>query len=241
MATNLAGGVCIGELQACIVRVAALDSDCAPTGGVNGGIVTAGLVTLTADPDVETGTVYEQKNACGDLLFTYEKDDVVKRYNISGEFGFSDFEMMALLFGGTTILGKAAGTFAGKVIGFADRLYTAAQRNGVYLEVITTAIAEGSGNCVMPGTAVAPYAIGHIFGKAKLTPGSLNFADDIKRVAFTGKSTNNPNLYNGPWNDYPGAGYITNSPHVAVGYTETEYNTIAATVQCGYRDLPTGS
>src|SRR4051812_45386208 len=108
MASNLAGGVCIGELQACIVRVAALDSDCTITGGTNGGLVTAGLVTLTADPDVEEGTVYEQKNACGDILFTYEKDDVVKRYNVSGEFGFSDFEMMALLFGGTTILGAAA-------------------------------------------------------------------------------------------------------------------------------------
>lgn len=240
MATNLAGGVCIGELQACILRAAALDSDCTPTGGTNGGIVTAGLVTLTADPDVEEGTVYEQKNACGDILFTYEKDDVVKRYNLSGEFGFSDFEMMALLFGGSTILGKAGGDFAGTVIGYSDRLYTAARRNGVYLEVITTAIAEGAGDCIVAG-ATAPYAIGHIFGKAKLVPGSLNFADDIKRLTFSGKSTNNPNLYDGPWNDYPGAGYAPNSPHIAVGYTQAEYDAIAATVTCGYQDLATGS
>lgn len=240
MATNLAGGVCIAELQACIVRAAALDSDCTPTGGTNGGIVTAGLVTLTADPDVEEGTVYEQKNACGDILFTYEKDDVIKRYNISGEFGFSDFEMMALLFGGTAVLGKAGGDFAGKVIGYADRLYTAARRNGVYLEVITTAIGQGAGDCVISGTG-APAAIGHIFGKVKLAPGSLNFADDIKRIAFTGKGTNNPNLFNGPWNDYPGAGYAANSPHIAVGYTAAEYAAIVATVQCGYKDLPAGS
>lgn len=240
MASNLAGGVCIGELQACIVRVAALDSDCTPTGGTNGGIVTAGLVTLTADPDVEEGTVYEQKNACGDILYTYEKDDVVKRYNVSGEFGFSDFEMMALLFGGTTILGAAAGAFAGKVIGMADRLYTAGRRNGVYLEVITTAIAEGAGDCVVSGAAT-PAAIGHIFGKVRLTPGSLNFADDIKRVAFTGKATNNPNLFNGPWNDYPGAGYAANSPHISVGYSTAEYAAIADLVTCGYQDLATGS
>jgi hypothetical protein len=240
MASNLAGGICIGELQACIVRAAALDSDCSIVGGVNGGIVTAGLVTLTADPDVEEGTVYEQKNACGDILFTYEKDDVVKRYNVSGEFGFADFEMMALLFGGTTILGKAGGDFPGKVIGMADRLYTAGRRNGVYLEVITTAIGQGAGDCVVSG-AEAPAAIGHVFGKVKMTPGSLNFADDIKRVAFTGKATNNPNLFDGPWNDYPGAGYAPNAPHFAIGYSADEYAAIADLVTCGYQDLTTGS
>ena len=77
MSTNLAGGVNIGELQACIVRAARLDSDCSPTGGVNGGIVTAALVTLTADPDIEEGTNYEQKNACGDILFTDPSNLVV--------------------------------------------------------------------------------------------------------------------------------------------------------------------
>lgn len=240
MTTNLAGGVCIGELQACIVRAAVLDTDCTPVGGVNGGIVTAGLVTMTADPDIEEGTVYEQKNGCGDILFTYEKDDVVKRYNISGEFGFSDFEMMAMLFGGSTILGKGGGDFAGEVIGYADRLYTAGRRNGVYLEVITTAITEGAGDCVVVGSE-APYAIGHVFGKVKLVPGSQNFADDIKRLAFTGKGTNNPNLFNGPWNDFPGAGYAPNSPHFAVGYSADEYADIAALVSCGYQDLATGS
>lgn len=240
MTTNLAGGVCIGELQACIVRAAVLDTDCTPVGGVNGGIVTAGLVTMTADPDIEEGTVYEQKNACGDILYTYEKDDVVKRYNISGEFGFSDFEMMAMLFGGSLVLGKNGGDFQGEVIGYADRLYNAGRRNGVYLEVITTAITEGAGDCTVVGSE-APFAIGHIFGKAKLVPGSQNFADDIKRLAFSGKSTNNPNLFDGPWNDFPGAGYIPNSPHVAVGYSQTEYEAIAALVTCGYQDLATGS
>jgi hypothetical protein len=240
MTTNLAGGVCIGELQACIVRAAVLDTDCTPVGGVNGGIVTAGLVTLTADPDIETGTIYEQKNACGDILFTHEKDDVIKRYNISGEFGFADFEMMAMLFGGSTILGKGGGAFAGEVIGYADRLYTAARRNGVYLEVITTAITEGAGDCVVAGSE-APFAVGHVFGKCKLVPGSQAFADDIKRLAFSGKGTNNPNLFNGPWNDFPGAGYAPNSPHFAVGYSVAQYEAIAATVTCGYQDLAVGS
>jgi hypothetical protein len=240
MATNLAGNICLGEMQACVVRVAALDVDCTPTGGVNGGIVTAGLVTLTADPEIESGTVYEQKNGCGSILFTYEKDDILKRYNLSGEFGFADFEMMAMLFGGSTILGRAAGSYSGKVIGYADRLYTAAQRTGVYMEVITTAIAQGSSGCQVFGSA-APVAIGHIFPKVKLVPGSMNFGDDIKRVTFTGTGSNNPNTINGPWNDYPGTGYAPNSAHIAVGYSQVEYDAIVAQVGCGYKDIPAGS
>lgn len=241
MASNLAGGLCIGELNAAVIRAARLDADCSPTGGANSGLVTAGLVTLTADPDIEEGTVFEPKNGDGDIMFTYEEDDKIKRYNHSGEFGFADFEMMELLFGGSTILGKAGGDFAGKVIGYADRPYTAAPRNGVYFEVITRGVAEGAGSCITSGTG-APVAIGHIFGKAKFSPGSQNFGNEVRRITFSGKSTANPNLFDGPWNDYPGAGYIPNSPHVAVGYTQVEFDAILAQINCGYAaNLPAGS
>lgn len=237
---NLAGGVAIGQLNACVVRAARLDADCSPTGGANGGIVTAGLVTLNADPDIEEGTVFEPKNACGDIMFTYEQEDKIKRYNFTGEFGFHDYEMMALLFGGTTILGKAGGDFAGEVIGYADRLYSAPPRNGVYLEIITDAIYAGSGECVAADGGT-PAAVGHIFGKVKLQRGASNFANEVKLLTFTGKGTNNPNLFDGPWNDYPGAGYIPNSPYVEVGYTQAEYDAILAKVADGYQTLPAGS
>src|SRR4051812_21733240 len=129
MATNLVGPVCIGQLNACVVRAARLGADCHPSGGADSGIVTAGLVTMTADPDIEAGQVFEPKNACGTIMYTYRQEDRIKRYNVSGEFIFFDYEMMALLFGGTLILGKAAGSFAGKVIGYADRLFSAPARN----------------------------------------------------------------------------------------------------------------
>lgn len=241
MASNLAGGLCLGELNAAVFRIARLDADCTPTGGANSGIVTAGLVTLTADPDIEEGTVFEPKNGDGSILFTYEEDDKIKRYNLSGEMGFLDFEAMELMFGGSLILGRAGGDFAGEVIGYADRNYSAAPRNGVYLEVITRAIAEGAGSCVSSGSG-APVAFGHIFGKVKLTPGSKNFANEVKRITFSGKATQNPALYNGPWNDYPGAGYIPNAPEVTVGYSQTEFDAIIAQIGCGYAaDLPAGS
>jgi len=240
MATNLAGGVCIGQLNACVVRAARLDADCSPTQGADGGIVTAGLATLTADPDIEEGTLFEPKNACGDILYTYNLSDKIKRYNLTGEMLFFDYEMMVLLFGGSTVLGRAAGTYSGKVIGHAMPLFNAAATNGVYLEVITQAISQDAGDCVT-AAAGAPAYIGHIFGKVRLTPGSRTFENDVARVAFTGKATNNPNLFDGPWNDYPGTGYIPNSPYVQVGYSAAEYATILATVSCGYKALPAGS
>lgn len=240
MSTNIAGPVNLGEMNACVVRAARLDADCSPTGGTSGGIVTAGLVTLTADPTISEGQTFEQKNACGTVLYTTTEDDKVTGYTFNGEFAFSDFEMMAMLFGGGTILGKAGGSFAGKVIGYYDPAYNAAPRNGCYLEVITTTLAEGAGNCISSSIA-APVALGHIFGKVKLTPGSQNFANDLKRVAFTGKGVNNPSLYDGPWNDYPGAGYIPSTSHVVVGYSQTEYDAILAAVNIGFVDLPVGS
>lgn len=242
MATNLAGGVCIGQLNACVVRVAKLDADCTPTGGADSGYVTAALATLSAEPDIEEGTRFEPKNACGELMFTYEQDSRIKRYNLSGEFFFFDWEMLKLLFGGDLVLGAAGGPFAGKVIGHAMPNYTVNPTSGVYLEVITQAVVEGAGDCQQPAAAAAyPSYIGHIFGKVRLTPGSRTFENDVARVTFTGVATNNPLLTNGPWNDYPGAGYIPNSPYTQVGYSAAQYNTILGTVGCGYQTLPAGS
>lgn len=241
MATNLAGRICIGELNACLVRMASLDADCSPLGGTSGGIVTAGLVDMTADPDIEQGARFEPKNGCGTTMFVREEEDRVKRYNLSGNFIFHDWEMMAMAFGGGTILGEAGGLYSGEVIGYYDRLYNSAKRNGVYLEVIVETAREGQGDCSVGGDTDAPSYVGHIFGKAKLVPGSKAFGNDVQNLAFTGVASNNPSLFNGPWNDYPGVGYIPNTAHLEVGYSQAQFDAILATAGCGYRDLPAGS
>lgn len=240
MASNLYAAINIGELNACVLRAAKLDPDCSPTGGVNTGIVTAALVTMTATPVIAQGTNLTQKNACGTTMYTVNQDDKITGYTLTGELAFTDLEAMSMLFGGSTILGAAAGPFAGKVIGYADPNYNAPTRNGVYLEVITQVVAEGAGDCVS-STGAVPVAIGHIFGKVKLVPGAQNFQNDIKRLTFDGSSANNPALFDGPWNDFPGAGYIPNSPHVAVGYSQTQYNAILAGVAPGFTDTSAGS
>lgn len=240
MSTNLAGAINTGQLGACIVRVATLDADCTPTGGTNGGIVSAALATATATPDVAQGKTFEPETACGYVPFTYERGSRIKRYNITGEMYFFDFELMLMLFGGSLILGKAGGTYAGKVIGHAMPKYNDTPNNGVYLEIIVQAVAEGAGDCISSSAASVAW-VGYVFGKCRLVPGARTFEDDVAKVLFDGTVTNNPNLYDGPWNDYPGAGYAPDSPVFQVGYSQAEYDAIAATVSPGYQNLATGS
>lgn len=243
MASNLAGGINLGHLGACVVRAAKLDTDCSPLGGTDSGWVTTGLVTLTATPDIEEGTVFEPKTACGAIAYTYERPDLVKRYNLSGEFIFFDPEGSEILFGGQTILGNASGDFNNEVIGWASPNYadvTASPPNGVYFEVISQVAAEGAGSCIAGGEGYPQY-FGYIFGKVLFTPGERTFEDDFARQAFTGKATANPALYDGPWNDWPAQGYIPNSPYLYVGYSAEEYAAILATAAPGYQTLPAGS
>jgi hypothetical protein len=241
MATNLAGGVCLGQHSVCLLRAAALDSSCVPVGGTDSGIVTLGIITLTASAEVEEGRVFEPKNGCGRISWTYEEPDVVKRYNLTGELSYHDPEMKYLLFGGSLITGHAsASDFPNKVIGWAAPHYTDEQSNGVYLEVITRTAAEGIGECASQGDEV-PYASGYIFGKVKLTPGDLTFEDAESTVPFTGVASSNPNLFNGPWNDWVGDGYIPNGPVIQVFYSRAEYDAIATVARCGFQTLPAGS
>jgi hypothetical protein len=241
MPSNLAGGLNLGHLGACVVRVAKLDTDCSPLGGNNTGWVTTGLVTLTATPDIEEGTVFEPKTACGTIAYTYERADVVKRWNLTGEFVFFDPEGAEVMFGGQTILGAAGGDFAGEVIGWAAPVSSATTvNNGVYLEIISQVSAEGAGDCITSGSGFPQY-FGYVFGKVKMTPGERTFEDDFAVQSFTGKATNNPSLFDGPWNDYPGAGYMPNSAFMYFGYTAAEYAAILATAAAGYQDLPAGS
>jgi len=240
MASNLAGDICLGQFNACLVRAARLTDGCKVEGGTDSGLVTPGLVTLTATPDIEEGQVFEPKTACGSIAWTYEEPDRVKRYNLTGSFIFHDFEMMQLLFGGQVINGAVGSDFAGEVVGYAVPNYDAAPTKGVYLEIITQAVGQGVGDCTNGGTDFPTY-VGHIFGKVRLVPGERVFENDVAQVNFTGKATANQNLYDGPWNDYTGAGYIPNSPYVQIGYSNAEYTAMEALARCGYQTLPAGS
>lgn len=242
MATNLVGDVCIGQHSLCLLRVSALDTDCSPLGGADSGIVSLGMVSMSATAEVEEGRRIEPKNGCGQISYTYSEQDVIKRYTISGEMNYHDIELKRTLFGGTLIVGHATNSdFPGENIGFAERHHTSTQvYNGVYLEVIVKAASATAGDCA-GAAANLPYAVGYIFGRAKLRPGDRTFDENNSVFSFTGTAEGNPNLFNGPWNDYPGVGYTPNSPVVEVQYSLAEYQAMLAVARCGYQTLPAAS
>lgn len=230
----------IGETGVCLFRVARLASDCSPLGGNGSGYVTAGVVDFTGTPDILEGTTIAPTTGCGVTAYRKIRQDRLNGYDLSGNLIFFDDEALFQMFGGTVIYGDAGGAFAGQVIGWAAPNYDAAESNGVYLEVITQRIAEGAGDCISSGSGRPTYT-GHIFGKVLMTPGELSLSDDALQLPFAGGASANPNLFDGPWNDFPGEGYIPTSPYVKVGYTDAEYAVILATAAAGAADLPAAS
>lgn len=244
MPSNLPVAENIAINGVCLFRVAQLDSDCSVLGGNCTGYVTAGIIDFTATPDVEEGTVVQPKNGCGTTLYRLVRQDRVLGYNLSGNLGFFDDEGLRIMFGGTAVIGGSLSDFPNDTIGWASPNLNDSN-NGVYLEVITQTVSEGAGDCITSGSGRPQYA-GFIFGKVRLTLGEISLQEDAVNLPFTGKASNNPNLFNGPWNDWPGQGtggtaYIPNSPLVKVGYSAAEYEDIVATIGAGCVDLPAGS
>ncbi len=243
MATNLPGGICLGEHSVCLIRGAILDSDCSVKGGVDSGFVSAGIITATWTPVYSDERSIKPRNGCGELLFSYVEPGCLESATLAAEIGFHDPEMKKILFGGTLLTAKAGSPYATKVGGYAAPTCADPKPPAVYLEIIVKNAGEDVGNCSpVPGgggssTPFPPWK-GYIFGKTKLTEDAITFNDTEHNVALTGTVEGNPNLVFGPWNDYPNNGVIPNSPKVEVYYSQAEFDTIAASVACGYRTLP---
>ena len=240
MASALPGDICVGQHSVCIIRAAVLNPDCTPTGGVDSGIITTGIITATASPELLEGQVFEQVDGCGDIAWTYETPARIRKYNLTGELTYFDHESMQLLFGGIIVVGGSTSDFVGDSIGWAAPNYTEAAPDPLYVEFITKVTGAGIGDCGNPGEPI-PAAVGHIFGRSRFVPGDRTFAAEAATLSFTATNTANPNLGAGPWQDYPGVGTIPNSPYIQVSYSQAEYDAITALAGCGYVTLPAGS
>ena len=222
MTTALAGAQSIGQYDLCLFRVGRLNADCSPFYGANGGIITAGVIDMTASAEIKAGATVELENGCGDLLVNVAKRDKVKWRNLSGNIGLFDYEAMEIMFGGSLIHGKSGTDFAGEVIGWAEPGVDDADPNPCVLEVIVKNAAKGLGACQTTGSASDyPAYTGYIFPKCQLTFGERSMAAGGQTWSFTGKSENNPNFGSGPWRDWDNTAaevFPSGSPMVIVGY-----------------------
>ncbi len=234
MASNLAGGACLGQFRACLLRIAKLNSDCTPAGGADNKVITSALVTMTMTPNVTEGKVYESRSGCGARNFRVRGQDTVDQLDLTGQLSFFDYEMMKMLFGGELILGDVGTPYAGKVIGWSAPAGDTTTSALVALEVVVQNATGEGGDCI--NTTESPAYTGHWFPRAQLRYNDRTFEDEVANLTFTGYSVSNPNLHD-PFGDWPGATPTpTTSPYFMVGYAA-----LPDTPACGFQTVAVAS
>lgn len=242
MATNLAGGVCIGHYDVCVMRVGRLSALCAPMYGADNGVISATIVNLTASPEIETGAEVIQKNGCGAFLVNLKKQDKIKRRNLTGVIGLHDYELFELMFGGGVLHGAAGLPWAGEVSGYAEPGPDSEDKDPVSFEVIVRNTIEGQGSCSAEGETSPTYT-GYIFPKCFFVRGDVETLEGIQVVNFTGTSEPNPAYFTGPfrdWDDYSAEAFPDYSCMVEIGYDAIPLAGLADPT-CGYRTTPSVS
>ena len=190
---------CIAERSACVLRATRLGSDCTPLTGATDGALTTAIATINLSPDVEEGTRYEPKDACGRILYSASDPDIVKRYNITIDLHMVDFELYELLTDGQLLLGKTGTTWDGQVVGVSAPGATTAQGYGVGLE-IWTKTASDTGVCG-PASTNPPY-IRHVLPRVMLRPADRTFEGAAATNSFAGTAEANLSWDEGPWGDW---------------------------------------
>jgi hypothetical protein len=228
MATNSVA--CIGQRSACAVRATRLGPDCAPaTGTGTDFVVTTALMTFSATPDVEEGTKFEPKNACGDLLWTAADQDIVKRWTVEFEFGLFDYELAEILTDSTAIIGGATSPWVGKTIGIESPGPNTDQGNGVALEIwVKTATDQG----VCGDVSQNPPLVRHVFPRCLIRLNDRTFENDVATFKFSGTAETNVLWGFGPYGDFPGAAPLSgDTPYAQF------LDTVLPDATCGYGDL----
>lgn len=205
---------CPGQIQACAMRVARLDTNGVPSPGADNLVVTDSLVTMEFTPVYAEGDEFEVKNACGDVCLTFKDDDRFKRVDISSlDICELDPELFELLGGGDVLTdGEAVGYASPEVDGVS---------NAVSLELWAKRIVDGEQEDLFP------YEW-WVFPRVRLRWTARTFNNGPMSHPFQGRGTENPNWADGPANDWPVA-----SDRVFQHIPTTSI----PTTSCGYQEL----
>lgn len=96
------------SIYACALRLARLAADGSTPAGATNGYITNNLITLSMTPDVDEGTDFSSKNACGDDAFPVRDRPTIKRLNLTMTVEIVDPELNELLTASPLILSTPA-------------------------------------------------------------------------------------------------------------------------------------
>ena len=222
--------ICTGQRMACALRVTRLNADCTPALGAGNGVVTAGLISLNLDPEVEEGATFQPKNACGDILWTAEEDDKIARWTGDFEIGLWDFELIELLSDAALGVGATGTPWDGENAGFFAPGPTTTSKPGVGLEVwVKTASLGDEGSCA-PAADLPPYAR-YVFPRVKVRPGGNTFNGEAKMFTGSMKASPNPQWADGPYGDWMLSTDFSDEPDKAWA---SFYDDTVPDTACGY-------
>lgn len=87
---------CRSVLKSCLARFVRLDSCGAIVVGSMSKLTTKGYISVAATAQIETGTEFVVKNACGELCINEKDDDQFKRYDLEMQLCQVDPELLEL-------------------------------------------------------------------------------------------------------------------------------------------------
>lgn len=210
-------GRCRLSIYACTMRVATLQEDGDPSGFV---YVTDQLIKLTIDPQYETGTESNVKNACGTLLGTAKSPDEFKRINLTLELVTPDPELYQMITNGTLL------TSGGTTRGFKMPAVGSIVNDGVSIEVWQNAWVGDAQDSDFPlWRWVLPRTNNWKLGSRDLDE---NFTANI----LTGEGIENERFFDGPGNDL-----VSGEHNTALSWILDD---VAPATTCG-RSVLTGS
>jgi hypothetical protein len=181
---------CLPQVQACVIRVAILDTSGVPLPGAENLYTSDALTTLTFTPVYTDGDEIDEKNGCGTTKVNYRATDTFKRGDVAIGLVTPDPFLVSMLSAGDVLQDGARRGFAAPPLG-------AVTTPGISVELWAKRIDEGDLD------ADSPYAWWAYPKLNNLRLGPHTHQNGALLPTFTGQAYENPNWYDGPLNDWP--------------------------------------
>lgn len=181
---------CGASVYVCAARVAVLDQSGVPSPGAGNLYATDSIVRLELSPVYYQPPEIEVPNGCGNLCVTFKPLPVLKRWDLVMELCNIDPELEHMVVGGELF---TAGGFS--VGASSPAVGVASNINGVSVEAWSKHIVNGDVDDIYP-------YIHWVFPRTKWTPDRTALSQAHLPRLFNGFTSENPNWFNGPANDW---------------------------------------
>jgi hypothetical protein len=210
---------CLTPVDVCALRVTSLDDNGTPLVGASSAVV-RNLVQIQKSTVISTGQSFEQRDGCGNICASRTGQDKITGVTLELQLCQYDFALAAILTEGTLVTGDVF-TSNGP-IGLDLPSSTAPNSNGVVVEAWSPAM-DGSEQAV--SQLGDPVYFHYVWPKVTWVPGQTTLAEGVILTTFTGKGSENSQVFDGPFDDFPtqpqGAEYVffdTSIPDITCGY-----------------------